>query len=101
MEEQEPPPPTRKSKVDTCASHTEHVICRVCGIEILTKNYARHLASQHPSEDSKNLKPKKTQLQSLVVLESHQKTQIPSTFLMMTTEALQSHLIRWDQVGEI
>ena len=61
MEEEEPPPPTRKAKVDkvdTCASHTEHVICRVCGIEILTKNYARHLASQHPSEDSKNLKPK-------------------------------------------
>ena len=57
MENQEPPPP-RKAKVDTCASHTEHVICRVCGIEILTKNYARHLVSKHPSEDSKNLKPK-------------------------------------------
>ena len=57
MENQEPPPP-RKAKVDTCASHTEHVICRVCGIEILTKNYGRHLASQHPSEDRKNLKPK-------------------------------------------
>ena len=57
MENQEPPP-ARKTKVDTCASHTEHVICRVCGIEILTKNYGRHLASQHPSEDRKNLKPK-------------------------------------------
>ena len=47
-----------KTKVDGCASHTSHVICRVCGIVILNKNYERHLAKKHPSENSKNLKPK-------------------------------------------
>lgn len=48
----------KKTKVDNCASHTSHVICRVCGIEILNKNYERHLLLKHPSENRKNLKPK-------------------------------------------
>ena len=48
----------QKKKVDNCASHTSLVICCVCGLEILHKNYERHLKIKHPSENSKNLKPK-------------------------------------------
>ena len=47
-----------KTKVDCCPSHIAKVICQVCGIIILQKNYERHLATKHISENSKDLKPK-------------------------------------------
>ena len=47
-----------KTKVDCCPSHIAKVTCRVCGIIILQKNYERHLATKHISENSKDLKPK-------------------------------------------
>ena len=61
---------TKKSKKGEPKAHIPpskvvKIICRVCSVELLLKNYERHLQHTHPEEDCTDLRDKKARKLSM------------------------------------